>query len=200
MNNKKSIRAGAFAATLAITALATTALTATALAQTMPDIGFRSVGRGWPVADVQKQREVGPRWVVERGRPQSEQKLDGFRPPMLPPGIQPLPRDLFNSPDFYADRALWTDKRYFRCNSPAATEMQMGVLTRNALTTDPAQGPWGNCDVDYPRDSIVSPYGFRTAQDHYEALKKEARSRGTLKDYTFKDFPAVEWKSMRVKL
>src|SRR6516225_8186274 len=35
-----------------------------------------------------------------------------------PDGIQPLPLDMFTSRDFYKDRALWSDPRYFRCNSP----------------------------------------------------------------------------------
>jgi hypothetical protein len=32
-----------------------------------------------------------------------------------------LKTDIFTSKDFYADRALWTDKRYFRCNSPTVS-------------------------------------------------------------------------------
>ena len=181
-------------ATAAVTAvLAATLLRPAATAQEIPDIGFRSVGRGRPVANVQQYREVGPRWLGRFPRPSADQKLDGFRPDALPKGIQPLPRDLFNSPDFYADKALWTDKRYFRCNSPAATELQRGVLFPNPLTDDTAKGPWGHCDTDYPREAIVSPYGFGTAQEHYEALKKESRERGGYREYTFADFPAVEW-------
>ena len=42
----------------------------------------------------------------------------------------------------------------------------------------PASAPWGHCDRDYPRKSIVSPYPFRTAQAHYEALLAETRRRG----------------------
>jgi len=35
-----------------------------ALAQVMPDIGFESVGRGWPLAvSVQNRPIVGPAWV-----------------------------------------------------------------------------------------------------------------------------------------
>ena len=54
-------------------------------------------------------------------------------------------------------------------------------------------GPWGHCEIDYPREAIVSPYGFKTAQEHYEALMKETRGRGGPNVYTFKDFPTVEW-------
>jgi hypothetical protein len=167
---------------------------APALAQDMPDIGFKSVGRGRPLAaSVHDQQPVGPGWTGNAFVVTPDQKLDGFRPNELPANIKPLPIDLFNSSDFYADKELWSDPRYFRCNSPMATEYQRGILSPNPLTTDTKDGPWGHCDIDYPREAIVSPYGFKTAQEHYEALRAESTKRGTLKKYTFADFPAVEW-------
>src|SRR5215470_8738201 len=35
-----------------------------------------------------------------------------------PEGVQPLPIDMFTSKDFYKDRALWMDQRYWRGNGP----------------------------------------------------------------------------------
>jgi len=170
-----------------------------AFAQEMPDVGFQSVGRGRPLpADINKQQSVGPGFVLDFRRPPQpgqQPDLNGFRPDALPENYRPLTRDVFTSPDFYADKALWSDPRYFRCNSPMATELQRGILFPQPLITTgkTEDGPWGHCDVDYPREAIVSPYGFTTAQEHYEALLKETGDRGGPDVYTFQDFPAVEW-------
>ena len=53
--------------------------------------------------------------------------------------------------------------------------------------------PWGHCDISLPREAIVSPYGFKTAQEHYEALLAETTKRGGPSVYTYENFPNAEW-------
>jgi hypothetical protein len=93
--------------------------------------------------------------------------------------VQPLPHDIFSTKDFYLDRELWSDPRYYRCNSPVGLEQIWGAYEVPLIGDDPPRtAAWGFCDRDYPREHIVSPYPFRTAGEHYKALLEEARQRG----------------------
>jgi hypothetical protein len=107
-----------------------------------------------------------------------------------PAGITPLPVDLFTSKDFYADRQYWSDSRYFRCNSSESIQAQWS----NQLNGNdpPRTAAWGFCNRDYPREAMVSPYKFASAQAHYAVLMAEAKARGGPTQHTYATVPA-DW-------
>jgi hypothetical protein len=187
-------------------------LAGAAQAQDMPDIGFDSVGRGAPLAaslaprlpataEDQRAYLTGEAPFVGPLRVRRNYFIGALRPNELgsawdgavPEGIEPLPVDLFTSNDFYADREYWSDPRYWRCNSPAGVESQHSPLGGAGIPTiedgDSTKAAWGYCDKDYPREAIVSPYGFDSAQEHYEALLAETAARGGPTQHSYETVP-----------
>jgi hypothetical protein len=161
--------------------------------------GTKSVGRGWPLAaEAREFQAVGPNLIGfgrRGGGPNAPapQFNGGARNGEVPPGITPLKVDIFTSKDFYKDKDLWTDKRYFRCNSGGALEGQWGGNGTEIIgPKGPATAAWGNCDRDMPRAALVSPYPFKTAQAHYEALMAEVKGKGGPTKHTYATVPG-EW-------
>jgi hypothetical protein len=153
----------------------------------------QSVGRGAP--DPFEPTTIvgseGKGMYAGAGIPPEHPPIFAAKEGAVPAGVTPLAHDIFTTKDFYKDRELWSDKRYFRCNSPVGLEQIWGAYEVPLIGANPpGSAAWGFCDRDYPRDQIVSPYRFKTAAEHYAALLAEARAKGGPTVYTQANLPA----------
>jgi hypothetical protein len=109
------------------------------------------------------------------------------------PAGAPAARNIFNTPDFRADRALWTNPAYYLNNTPG----ELGGMAFDVVTYEGATGqsagakPYATPGTAVPatRPLFTSPYPYKTAKEHYDALVAKANggtkhTRATLPDWS----------------
>jgi hypothetical protein len=103
-------------------------------------------------------------------------------------------RNIFNTPDFRQDRALWTNPEYYLNNTAGELRgMALDVPTYEGATGQPASsriyGTRGTARPPSATPLFQSPFPYTTAKEHYDALVAKANggtkhTRETIPDWS----------------
>jgi hypothetical protein len=170
-----------------VLALFTCAVLASLTAWTGFDSVSSEVFAQAPAAGAPQAPAAGaPQGAPPPGAPGAGRGRGRGAPPQIlgpPAGVTPLKIDLFTSKNFYKDRADWMDKRYYRCND--SIRLYNMWNSGRIGPKPPESASWGDCnDENWTRERILSPYPYKTAKEHYEALLTQAKARGGPTVYT----------------
>jgi len=108
-----------------------------------------------------------------------------------PTAQTPTQTTIFNTKDFRQDRALWTNPAYYRNNTPGQLRgMAIGVVPYEDTGQVGGSRLYGSLGTGKPGAiNLASPYPYKTAMEHYQALLKEAKggtkhTRDTVPDWS----------------
>ncbi len=84
---------------------------------------------------------------------------------------------IFNTKDFRQDKALWNNPAYYRNNTPGQLRgMAIGVTPYEESGQVGSSRLYGSLGTGKPgAANYASPYPFKTAKEHFEAWRKDAK-------------------------